>query len=127
MIQQGTNLNIIDNSGAKCVSCIKVLNGYKSRYAFVGDVVVVSVKSLRSKRKLNAKVKKGSIQTALIIRSKFKVTRFTNDKIYFFENSAIILTKKNKVLGTRIFGVLPHYLRQTRYLKLISLSSGVVY
>jgi len=70
MIQVGTYLNVQDNSGARSVLCIKVLKGYRSRYAFIGDLILVSIKKLRTKRRLLSKVKKGEILKALIIRTK---------------------------------------------------------
>lgn len=127
MIQHGSILNIVDNSGAKFALCIKVLNGYRSRYGQVGDTIVVSIKNLRAKRRSLTKVKKGSVYKALIIRTKTKEKQFNGDNFLFFENSAVILTPKKKLLGTKIFGVVPNKLRTTRFLKLISLSSGVVY
>jgi large subunit ribosomal protein L14 len=127
MIQHGSILNIVDNSGAKFALCIKVLNGYRSRYGRVGDTIVVSIKNLRAKRRALTKVKKGSVYKALIIRTKTKEKQFNGDNFLFFENSAVILTPKKKLLGTKIFGVVPNKLRTTRFLKLISLSSGVVY
>jgi large subunit ribosomal protein L14 len=107
MIQVSTILNVIDNSGAKKVCCIKVPFGYKRRYARVGDIVVVSVKSLRTKRKSTSKVRKGEIYSAVVVRVKSKTNFFSGESIRFFENSVILLNKQNKIIGTRIFGVLP--------------------
>ena len=95
MIQVGTYLNVIDNSGAKKVACIKVYNGYKRRYAFVGDVVLVSVKSLRKKRRFSSKTKKGEVHKALVVRTKSELKNFINDSFIFFENSVVLLNKKN--------------------------------
>jgi large subunit ribosomal protein L14 len=127
MIQQQTILKVSDNSGAKTVKCIKVLGGFKKEFAKIGDTIVVSIKNLRAKRRALTKVKKGSVYKALIIRTKTKEKQFNGDNFLFFENSAVILTPKKKLLGTKIFGVVPNKLRTTRFLKLISLSSGVVY
>ena len=77
MIQTGTFLNIIDNSGAKEVCCIKVSKGYRRRYAFTGDVITVSVKSLKSKRKATSKVKKGDVVKALVVRTKSEKKDFS--------------------------------------------------
>lgn len=126
MIQNGSYLNIIDNSGAKEVSCIKVFPGYKRRYAYCGSTILVSVKSLRSKRRLNSKVKKGDVLKALVIRTKVPSKSFMGDSFTFFENSALLLNKSNKLLGTRIFGVIPKFFRQTKYLKICSLSLGLI-
>jgi large subunit ribosomal protein L14 len=126
MVKSGTYLKIIDNSGAKKVLCIKVLKGYKCRYAKIGDIIIVSVKSIRVKRKLSVRAKKGTLQKALIIRVKSFCKRFNGNSCQFLENSAVILNKKNKLLGTRIFGSLPKALRYTKYFKLVSLSMGFI-
>jgi len=127
MIQGGTILNVIDNSGAKKVCCIKVLAGYRRRYAFVGDLIMVSVKSLRTKRKSTSKTKKGEIYKALVVRTKYNVKKISGEKISFFENSVILLSKQNKFIGTRIFGSLPVSFRYTKYLRILSLSNGLIH
>lgn len=124
MIQNGTYLNVIDNSGAKEAICIQVTSGYRRRYAYTGDILVVSIKSLRSKRKLASKTKKGEVYRALVVRTKKTKNFFCGDNSAFLENSIILLNKQNKILGTRIFGALPKYFRYTKYLKILSLSSG---
>jgi len=126
MIQSGTYLNIVDNSGTKVACCIKVMTGYKRRYASTGDLIIISVKSLRSKRKAFSKTKKGEVYKALVIRTKVGQKFFSGDNLKFLENSAIILNKQNKILGTRIFGLIPKTFRYTKYLKIISLSSGLI-
>ena len=126
MIQNGSYLNVIDNSGAKTVYCIKVISGYKRRYAFIGDLITVSIKILRSKRRSSSKTKKGEIYRAVVVRTKQKKTLFSGDNIHFFENSVVLLNKQNKFLGTRVFGSVPKILRYTKFLKIISLSSGIV-
>jgi large subunit ribosomal protein L14 len=124
MVKTGTYLKVIDNSGAKRVFCIKVIKGYKSRYATIGDTIVVSVKSIRAKRKLSVRAKKGTLQKALIVLIKAFCKKFNGNSYKFMENSVVILNKKNKLLGTRIFGALPKILRRTKYFKLVSLSAG---
>ena len=126
MIQNGSYLNVIDNSGAKKVYCIKVISGYKRRYAFVGDLITVAVQKLRSKRRIFSKTKKGEIYKAIIVRIKKNKHFFSGDQIRFFDNSVVLLNKQSKYLGTRVFGIVPRYLRFTKYLKVVSLSSGVV-
>jgi large subunit ribosomal protein L14 len=126
MIQNNTVLNIIDNSGAKVAECIKVYAGYKRRYAFVGDTILVTIKSLRTKRRGVSKIKKGELYKALIIRTKFKKMLTSGDSIKFKENSAILLTKQNKFVGTRIFGSVPKSFKKTKFFKLITLSSGLI-
>ena len=126
MIQNGTYLNVIDNSGAKQVYCIKVLTGYRKRYAFMGDTVIVSVKSLRVKRRLTSKIKKGDVLKALVIRTKMPLVLSSSERLGFFENSVILLSKQNKLLGTRIFGSIPKFFRYTKFLRILSLSSGFI-
>jgi large subunit ribosomal protein L14 len=127
MIQSGTVLNVIDNSGARKVCCIKVMSGYRRRYAFIGDLIMVSVKSLRTKRKSTSKTKKGEIYKALVVRTKHNIKKTSGEKISFFENSVILLSKQNKFIGTRIFGSLPVSFRYTKYLRILSLSNGLIH
>jgi large subunit ribosomal protein L14 len=126
MIQVGTILNVIDNSGARKACCIKVILGYQRRYANVGDVIVVSIKSLRTKRKSTSKAKKGEIYRALVVRTKYKTVQFSGESIKFFENSIVLLNKQNKLVGTRIFGSLPAVFRYTKFLRVTSLSAGLI-
>ena len=126
MIQTGTFLNVIDNSGAKNVLCIKVLSGYKRRYVKIGDLIVVSVKNLRAKRRSSSKIKKGEITKALVVRTKSTVRSFSGEEVNFFENSVVLLNNQKKPLGTRIFGSLPKLFRFTKYLRIISLSAGLI-
>jgi large subunit ribosomal protein L14 len=127
MIQVGTILNVIDNSGARKVICIKVMAGYRRRYAFVGDLVMVSVRNLRTKRKSTSKVKKGEIYKALVVRTKNCIKQFSGENLKFFENSVVLLNKQNKFIGTRIFGALPVSFRYTKYLRVLSLSNGTIF
>jgi large subunit ribosomal protein L14 len=126
MIQVGTFLNVVDNSGAKEVCCIRVLGGYRRRYASIGDVIVVSVKQLRKKRRLFSKVKKGEVCKALIVRTKIGLKYSSSDCLQFTTNSVVLLSRQNKLIGTRIFGSLPKQLRYTQYMRVISLSAGLV-
>ena len=126
MIQNGSYLNIIDNSGGKIAYCIKVVSGYKSRYAKIGGIIVVSIKSLRSKRRSTSKIKKGEVYKAVIVRTRQYQKNLLGDSINFFENSIVLLNKQYKFIGTRIFGSVPKMLRYTKYLKVASLSSGLV-
>lgn len=126
MIQKGTFLKVIDNSGAKQVCCIHIIKGYRKRYAFSGDLIVVSVKSLRSKRRLFSRIKKGEIVKALIIRTKRNLISYSSDSLEFFENSVILLNAQNKLIGTRIFGAIPKSFRNTKYLRIMSLASGFI-
>ncbi len=126
MIQKGSKLNVIDNSGARFVSCIHVPCGYRRRYAFIKDIIVVSVKKLRNKRKLFSKVKKGEVIKALIVRTKTSLKSYSFESFCFKENSVVLRSKQNKI-GTRLFGVIPSIFRYTRYLKIVSLAAGLTY
>jgi len=125
MIQIGTNVTVSDNSGARKALCIGLNNGFQSSVAGIGDVILVTIKRLRSKRRNLAKAKKGSMYKALIIRVK-AIQKSYNSCYSFNNNSVILLNQKNKLLGTRIFGALPKKLRYTKFSKLITLSSGVL-
>lgn len=126
MIQVGTILKVTDNSGAKIVCCIKVLCGFQRRYARLGDVILISVKELRAKRKAFSKVKKGEIYHALITRTKSLKKAKYGDTILFDENAVILLNKQNKLIGTRVFGGIYKYFRYTKYLKFLFLAKGIM-
>jgi len=102
------------------------LSGYKRRYAFIGNLILVSVKSIRSKRRLSSKTKKGEIFKALVVKTKTKLNKKSGDSIGFFENSVVLLNKQNKLIGTRVFGSVPKTLRYTKFLRIASLSAGLV-
>lgn len=124
MIQKNTLLNVIDNSGAKKVCCIHIVSGYRNRYANSGDLVVVSVKSLRGNRKLNSKIKKGAVVKALVVRTKRPLSFFCGGFNSFLENSVILLTSKRKFVGNKIFGPIPFKFRAAKSLKLLSVACG---
>ena len=126
MIQVGTVLNVSDNSGARKVYCIRVLNGSRKKYARLGNLILVVVKSLRKKRKSLSKVKKGDIFCALIVRTRMKSISKFSDSFSFLENSVVLLTGQNKFVGTRILGSLPKIFRITSYMRLLSLCGGSV-
>jgi len=108
------------------VCCIHIIKGYRKRYAFSGDLIIVSVKSLRSKRRLFSRIKKGEVVKALIIRTKRNLISYSSDSLEFFENSVILLNAQNKLIGTRIFGAIPKSFRNTKYLRIMSLASGFI-
>lgn len=122
MIQQQTMLQVADNSGAKRVMCIKVLGGSRRRYATVGDIIVVSVKEAIP----NARVKKGDVKKAVIVRTTHGLHRNDGSLIRFDENSAVLVTDQGEPLGTRIFGPVARELRTKKYAKIISLAPEVV-
>ncbi len=122
MIQTETRLRVADNSGAKVVSCIKVLGGSKRRYATVGDVIIVSVKEAVP----NSKVKKGDVVRAVIVRTAKEIRRSDGSYIKFDENSAVIISDQMEPVGTRIFGPVARELRAKNFMKIISLAPEVL-
>lgn len=122
MIQIQTTLDVADNSGAKKVGCIKVLGGSKRRYASVGDIIVVSVKDAMP----HAKVKKGEVYKAVIVRTKKEIGRPDGSHIRFDNNSAVLLNKSMEPIGTRIFGPVARELRAKNFMKIISLAPEVL-
>lgn len=126
MIQQQTILKVSDNSGAKTVKCIKVLGGFKKKYAQLGDIIVVSVQKLRNKLKRNSKVKKKEIYKALIIRTKTYSKRKDGFEIQFKENAVVLMNNQGNPIGTRVMGPLPKKLKKKNFQKLINISSGLI-
>jgi large subunit ribosomal protein L14 len=122
MIQQQTILNVADNSGAKKVMCIKVLGGSKRRYASIGDVIVVSVREAIPQ----AKVKKGEVARAVIVRTAREIQRPDGSYIRFDGNSAVLINKDLEPIGTRIFGPVARELRARKFMKIISLAPEVL-
>ncbi len=122
MIQEETNLVVADNSGAKKVRCIRVLGGSGRRYASVGDLIVVSVKSAIP----NGAVKKGEVSRAVIVRTKKEVRRKDGSYIRFDENAAVLLNPQGEPKGTRIFGPVARELREKQFMKIVSLAPEVL-
>ena len=122
MIQSETRLTVADNSGARVVYCIKVLGGSRRRYASIGDIIVVSVKDAIP----NAKVKKGDVHKAVVVRTSKEVRRPDGSLIRFDDNSAVLINNQREPLGTRIFGPVARELRAKRFLKIVSLAPEVI-
>jgi large subunit ribosomal protein L14 len=122
MIQMQTNLDVADNSGARRVQCIKVLGGSHRRYASVGDIIVVSVKEAIPR----GKVKKGTVERAVIVRTAYPVRRQDGTVIRFDRNAAVLINKQNEPIGTRIFGPVVRELRAKKFMKIISLAPEVL-
>ena len=122
MIQEETNLVVADNSGAKKVRCIRVLGGSDRRYAGVGDLIVVSVKSAIP----GGAVKKGDVSKAVIVRTKKETRRKDGSYIRFDENAAVLINAENEPKGTRIFGPVARELREKQFMKIISLAPEVL-
>ena len=126
MIQQQTILKVSDNSGAKSAKCIKVLGGFKKRFARLGNVVIVSIKELRNKSRKTSKVKKGEIYKALIIKTKTKQVN-KDGSIFFFDNNSVsLINTQGKPLATRIIGPVPKKLKKGKYSKFANISLGTV-
>ncbi len=122
MIQSFTRLKVADNTGAKEIMCIKVLGGSKRRYASVGDVIVASVK----KAIPTAKVKKGQVIKAVVVRTRKEIQRENGSLIRFDDNAAVILDAKKEPLGTRIFGPVSREVRYANFMKIVSLAPEVL-
>ena len=122
MIQTQTEMDVADNSGAKRVEVIKVLGGSRRRYAGLGDVVVVSIKEALP----TAKVKKGDVAKAVVVRTRREYRRYDGSYIKFDGNSAVLINASNEPIGTRIFGPVARELRAKRFMKIVSLAPEVV-
>ena len=122
MIQTETVLNVADNSGAKKVLCIRVLGGTRRRYASIGDLIVVTVKEAMP----NAKVKKGDVLRAVVVRTKKEIQRMDDTSLRFDDNSAVLLNTAGEPIGTRIFGPVARELRPMGYMKIVSLAPEVL-
>ena len=122
MIQVESTLEVADNSGARRVQCIKVLGGSKRRTASVGDVIVVSIKEAIPR----GKVKKGTVERAVIVRTAYPVRRADGTVIRFDRNAAVLIDKEGEPIGTRIFGPVTRELRTERFMKIVSLAPEVL-
>ena len=122
MIQTESNLEVADNSGARRVCCIRVLGGTRRKYASIGDIIVVTVKDAIP----NARVKKGEVHRAVVVRTKKGIGRPDGSYIKFDDNAAVILDQQKEPVGTRIFGPVARELRARRFMKIISLAPEVL-
>ena len=122
MIQQETRLTVADNTGAKEVACIKVLGGTRRRFAGIGDIIVCSVKSVIP----GSEVKKKTIVRAVIVRTKQPTRRQDGSYIRFDSNAVVLLDDDRNPRGTRIFGAVARELRESKFMKIVSLASEVI-
>ncbi|MDP8208252.1 MAG: 50S ribosomal protein L14 [Candidatus Electryonea clarkiae] len=122
MIQEETMLIVADNTGAKKVKCFRILGGTRRRYASLGDIIVCSVKSAIP----NSAVKKGSIQRAVVVRTKKAVRRKDGSYVRFDDNAAVIIDERLEPRGTRIFGPVARELREKEFMKIVSLAPEVL-
>lgn len=121
MIQTESRLNVADNSGAKEVLCIHVLGGTGRRYATVGDIIVVTVKSVIP----GTDLKKGTVSKAVVVRTKKEIRRPDGSYIRFDDNACVLLNPQGELRGTRIFGPVARELRATN-MKIVSLAPEVL-
>ena len=122
MVQQESRLKVADNTGAKEVLTIRVLGGTKRRYASVGDKIVVSIKDAAP----NSNGKKGSVSTAVVIRTKKEVRRADGSYIRFDDNACVLLNAGGEMRGTRVFGPVARELREKQFMKIVSLAPEVL-
>ena len=122
MIQMQSNLFVADNSGARKIQCIKVLGGSKRRFASIGDIIVVSIKDAIPR----AKVKKGDVFKAVVVRTSKDFKRKDGTAIRFDKNAAVLLDKQEEPIATRIFGPVTRELRSKKFMKIISLAPEVI-
>ncbi len=122
MIQAESTLEVADNSGARKVACIRVLGGSRRKYASIGDVIVVTVKDAIP----NARVKRGEVRRAVVVRTKKGISRSDGSYIRFDDNAAVLLDPQKEPVGTRIFGPVARELRGRKFMKIISLAPEVL-
>ena len=122
MIQTESRLEVADNSGARKLACLRVLGGSGRRYASVGDVIVVSIKEAIP----NARVKRGEVRRAVVVRTKKNIGRPDGSHIRFDENAAVLIDAQKEPVGTRIFGPVARELRDADYMKVVSLAPEVL-
>ncbi len=122
MLQMQSRMEVCDNSGAQEVQCIKVLGGSHRRTANIGDIIVVSVKKAAPR----GRVIKGSVQRAVVVRTKFGIQRNYGEKIRFDGNACVLINPQNEPVGTRIFGPVTRELRARGFMKIISLAPEVL-
>ena len=122
MIQQETRLKVADNTGAKEILCFKVLGGSKRKYASIGDQIVITVK----KAIPGGMVKKGEVHRAVIVRTRKELNRKDGSLIRFDENAAVLLNSAGEPRGTRIFGPVARELRESGYMRIVSMAPEVL-
>ena len=122
MIQNESELEIADNSGARRVKCIKVLGGSHPRYAHIGDIIKVTVKEAIPR----GRVQKGQVMNAVVVRTRKGVRRGDGSLIKFDENAAVLLNQQNQPVGTRIFRPVTRELRTENFMRIVSLAPEVI-
>lgn len=121
MIMMRTKLDVADNTGAKIVGCIKVMGGTRRRYAYVGDIIMGSVK----KAMPGGNLKQGELVRGVVVRTRSTIRREDGSYVHFDRNAMVLLDADGNPRGTRIFGAVPRELR-VKFMKIISLAAEVV-
>ncbi len=122
MVQTETRLVVADNSGAKEVLCFRIMGHSKKKYASIGDIIKIAVKTTIP----GSNVKKGSVQEAVIVRTKKEIRRTDGSYIRFDDNACVIINADGEPKGTRIFGPVARELRERNYMKIVSLAPEVL-
>ena len=122
MVQQESKLKVADNTGAKEVLTIRVLGGTRRRYASIGDKIVVTVKEATP----NSGIKKGTVSTAVVVRTRKEVRRHDGSYIRFDDNACVLLDPAGEMRGTRVFGPVARELREKKFMKIVSLAPEVL-
>jgi len=122
MIMMKTYLNVADNSGAKQAQCIKVLGGSNKKSAGIGDIIVIAVKEALP----NAAVKKGTVERAVVVRTKREYRRPDGSYIRFDDNACVLIDANKNPKGKRIFGPVARELREKDFMKIVSLAPEVI-
>jgi len=122
MVQMQTRLKVADNSGAKEIMFIRAVGGAVGRIARIGDIFMASVKAAEP----NAKIKKGDVVRAVVVRTRKEVRRRDGSYIRFSDNAAVIIDKANEPVGTRVFGPVARELREKKFMKIVSLAPEVI-
>ena len=122
MIQERTKLEVADNSGARLLQCFKVLGGSTRTYAYLGDIVVCSVRDAIP----HGAIKKGDVVKAVVVRCTKESRRKDGSYIRFDENAVCVIDENGEPKGTRVFGPVARELRARNFLKIISLAPEVI-
>ena len=122
MIQQESRIKVADNSGAKEILCIRVRGGSRRRYARIGDTIVATVKKAVPK----GTIKKGQVVKAVVVRTRKELSRPDGSRIKFDDNAAVIIDDDGNPIGTRVFGPVGRELRDSAFMKIVSLAPEVL-
>lgn len=122
MIQVQSRMTVADNSGAREIMCIKVIGGSRKRYGKIGDIIIASVKDANP----DSNIKKGSVVRAVVVRTAKEKRRPDGTYIKFDDNAAVLLSKQNEPIGTRVFGPVARELRGKGFLKIVSMAPEVL-